>query len=636
MNRRRRELPVVACAERILVKCRQAAVTSRLAVCAVALLGGGGAVAQSLPTAYDLRSIATLSGTVAWVTSVQDQGTAEDCWSFASATAMNSSLLMQGLLSPSAVPPAPVVSSWHLSTANGNPNQLDPALAFSGRSGSRASNWGGYEYQALGYVTRGSGQWAIPTPYLLPSSVPAVTTFGGGPVANAADALNTFPTQISTYQGSPASFPINPLTPLVPPVNQPTSWRVTNVSILDQGFSNNVKLPTPSGTVAIGGGDNPTQYLTYTFNQGAADPQVQAVKAAILANGAVTTYMNADYSAFTNAPGSTEPYTVNYVNPWAATGNSNHSVTIIGWDDTYSIASVNGATTGAWLVQNSWGISGMATGTNSGTFWASYDDAVIGRSGVASYQLESMAGWSQTVLQNELGPMAYASNFNVVDGAAYDKEQWIGSPTGMAPVDAASVMSILTPASTEILTGLGLATQVANVTVTASIYQWDPVQLTFGPLLQTATFTNDAIGFFVGRLPGSVVLQGGQSYAVQLTYAQGGSAITGAAPVTIGFSGINGHADMNVNRVDPGLSYYLDTTTGQWVDMKSLRFESNSNQVPNAAGGVLFLKGYTSSVPELDPAGWGGVTGLILAAAGLLERRCHQRSRGRKRQATAR
>jgi len=570
------------------------------------LLAGIASPAWSqIPTSYDLRSVTTGSGTVAWVSSIQNQGTAEDCWTFASATAMDSNLLKNGLLPTGSVAPGPAVSSWHLSVANGNPNQLNPAVAFT-----NGSNWGGFEYMALGYVTRGSGQWTIPGSY---NPATHVTTFGGGPVSTTSSTANVFPTSISTYTGNDADFTPNPITPLLPPVNQPTAWRVTNVAIYDQGFPSNVALPSPSGT--RGG------YVEYSYTLGAADPQVQVVKSAILANGAVTTSMNANgnFISASNAAGSPTLNTIYYSNPSNATGNSDHEVTIIGWDDTkvtYSDATTISGT-GAWLVQNSWGTSfytNTATNYSDGTFWASYNDAVIGRSGVASFQLASMAPYGQTVLQNELGPMAYADDFAVVAGAPDDQPGWVGSPTGMGTVSASSVMSILTPGADTPLAALGLATQIGGVTVTASIYQWNPATQSFGPLMDQVTTSNSTVGFFLASLSQPLSLTGGQPYAVRLDYALSGSAVLGAAPVTIGGSGINGYLD-----VTAGLSYYLDPGTSQWIDMETLAFLPYSGSGPSA-GGILFLKGYTAA-PELDASGLAGAVAIAVGALALAERR---------------
>ena len=49
--------------------------------------------AQPLPSGYDLRSVAVDGGIQAWVSAIQNHGTAEDCWTFAPATAMDSNLL---------------------------------------------------------------------------------------------------------------------------------------------------------------------------------------------------------------------------------------------------------------------------------------------------------------------------------------------------------------------------------------------------------------------------------------------------------------------------------------------------------------------------------------------------------------
>ncbi len=78
-------------------------------------------------------------------------------------------------------------------------------------------------------------------------------------------------------------------------------------------------------------------------------------------------------------------------NKTKATNGSNHSVVIVGWDDTYSKnnfpASNRPSTDGAYIVQNSWG---KDWGTN-GKFYVSYEDLYIeegltGIEGVAEYK----------------------------------------------------------------------------------------------------------------------------------------------------------------------------------------------------------------------------------------------------------
>jgi len=174
--------------------------------------------AQSLPAAYDLRSVSGAS----WISDIQDQGKIGDCWTFASAEAMDSSLLMQGILPSSTVPPAPVVSSWALSTANG----AAPSLLLTGNRYGTVG-FGGSEYMMLGYVTRGQGVWNIPgtTPA---DSGTLITQMGGGPVSNSAPVSpgNSFPTA-AFHSSQPADLG-NPN--LIPPVNQAPAYTATQVT----------------------------------------------------------------------------------------------------------------------------------------------------------------------------------------------------------------------------------------------------------------------------------------------------------------------------------------------------------------------------------------------------------------------
>lgn len=539
--------------------------------------------AQSIPVSYDLRSVN--GGPQAWVPEIQNQGTAEDCWTFASATAMNSNLLKSGLLPASSTPPAISVSSWHLSTNNGAPDQLLATEAFS----STHSNWGGDIYQTLGYVTRGTGQWQIPN---APQDQVAEgykfqQVMGGGPVLDSQNPLNPFPVSITNDSGYPSY-----LGSLVPPASQSIPYRVTSMAFYDQGFSNNVLLPQKSGTVTI----QNTTYDTYDFNQGAADPQVAVIKNALLANGAVTTYMNADGDFHTVQGSPTN--TIQYFNGQNATAYSDHAVTIIGWDDTYTMTDpkTSAVSTGAWLVQNSWG---STTWNNSdGTFWASYNDAVIGRSGVSSFTLANNAPYATTVLQNELGPMDYSGNYYATAAGA---PAGIGSPTGMDARLENIAASLLTPSADGELLALGIFTQLADVLVEFEIYDaWNN-----GPetLLTSGNYTFDNIGYAQVELPQSLSLTANDGIVVQLTYLDANTLQSAerAVPVTIGGSGLNGYTT-----VTSGLSYYWNGTA--WVDYATVSYEAYYSGSPDITGGVLYLKGITA-VPEPST--------LLLAALGI-------------------
>ncbi|MGN0482378.1 MAG: lectin like domain-containing protein [Lachnospiraceae bacterium] len=97
-----------------------------------------------------------------------------------------------------------------------------------------------------------------------------------------------------------------------------------------------------------------------------------AVKAAIRECGSVTMnyyhtgrYMNYDTGAY-------------FYN--GSTTAVNHTITVIGWDDSYDVSNFkNGQQPekpGAWLVKNSWGEEWMSSGkgTDGGYYWISYED----------------------------------------------------------------------------------------------------------------------------------------------------------------------------------------------------------------------------------------------------------------------
>ena len=549
------------------------------------------ASAQSLPSAYDLRAVASGSGTVAWVPDILDQGIFNDCWTFASATAIESNLLRNGSLGPApTTPPRARISAWHISARNGAPE----SVLSTGTYGNNTVNygWGGFEYQTMGYLTRGQGAWAIPN---VPATNPQnyISTMGGGPVL-ISGTVNAFPHVLQN--SSPAN-----IADLLPAAGQTPAFQTRGVTFLDQGFSNNIPLPTPHGSTKIDG----TWYSKYRFDRGAADPQVQAVKQAILTNGAVTTSMDANYNYFqyvANSGTAPVPYTVQYINPTELTYNTDHEVTIIGWDDTATIASATSGTsyTGAWIVQNSWGKSYWTDPNhsyrNDGTFLAPYDDPSIGRIGVAAFTMGPTAGYSPTVLQNELGPIEYASDYV--------------APTyvlGMAADEHKTVASVLTPDADGALVALGVATAAANTSLTIDIYSaWSGGPS--GTLLASSTVALSGIGFQLIDLATPVPLVAHHGLAVRLTYGT-----SGAAPVVVGGDGLygvtTGSTGLTSYPVASGLSYYrLDD--GTWVDFATKLYTATSGDgSADTLGGVVFLKGIVA-VPEPST--------LVLVAAGVI------------------
>lgn len=269
---------------------------SRLLGGLVALLIQGGALslsATSLPSSYDLNQDGLL-------TPVKNQENLGSCWAFGTTTAFQSSLLKQGIVS-SPTSPDLDLSIWHLATANGNNADITPNAA------GEYDDWGGNSAYAVGYWTRGRGQWDLkPSAGMLPA--------GGGPVMVSNNPLNVYPAEAVNH----GLF----LGPYVPPASQTQSPYMLSQSV------------------------------SYYWNGNVDDlaSYQDRLKAGILKYGALSVAVSAD-------------------NPLTDRGNAvfyapdpdtqaDHEVALIGWDDDIQLIYGDLTFTGGWLIQNSWGAQG--------------------------------------------------------------------------------------------------------------------------------------------------------------------------------------------------------------------------------------------------------------------------------------
>ncbi|GAB4175487.1 MAG: hypothetical protein Fur0032_15270 [Terrimicrobiaceae bacterium] len=366
-----------------------------------------------------------------------------------------------------------------------------------------SNDWGGFYWMALAYYTRGAGTW--PVPNAIQGST--VTEMGGGPVLNSHNALNAFP--ISTIEAK------ENLSAVLPPAAQTLDYQAREIFFLDQK----------------GSGRNQSQ-------------QVAAIKQALQTYGALTTYVNADAKGF----GDGQPFVYRGGKPF------NHGLTIIGWDDDIVIQGRKGA----WLVQNSWG-SGWAQG---GTTYASYFDKYVGKAGIMAVQMAEMGDRSQTVLQNELGPL--------------DVFQTRGSanPLGMAILPQGrtrsrnEVASVISVDEATTLMGLGLASHIEGAGVSFSIYSgFDAATGPIGsPLYTSGSLSFSGRGYQVFDLQTPISLAEGSQLVVVVDYMDRKNVV----PYVLG--GTTGD-------VGSGLSFFRSPRG--WQDFASL----------GRTSGVFFMKG---------------------------------------------
>lgn len=122
-----------------------------------------------------------------------------------------------------------------------------------------------------------------------------------------------------------------------------------------------------------------------------------AMKSAIYSNGPIVT------AYYAESPGDSHWYSSNTLYHYPGyTGNTNHEVLIVGWDDTKAWPSGGGK--GAWIVKNSWG----KFNSLGGYFYLTYGSAKVGSDGIyytgirkaplrENFYMEDKPGWIYNV-----------------------------------------------------------------------------------------------------------------------------------------------------------------------------------------------------------------------------------------------
>ena len=127
------------------------------------------------------------------------------------------------------------------------------------------------------------------------------------------------------------------------------------------------------------------------------ESQITTIKDAILNYGPVYSTIYASDPAFSAYDSGVYEY-------WG-TGETDHAIEIIGWDNTLSHSHGNGA----WLIKNSWGTGWGASGPYPGCAWVAYGAANLGdaTSAISGYSNAD----SQTYFHDECGWMWYSVGY---------------------------------------------------------------------------------------------------------------------------------------------------------------------------------------------------------------------------------
>jgi len=406
-----------------------------------------------LPTKYNLNAYG-------WLTPVKNQGDLGTCWAFANTTTFESSLLKLGLASS---PTAPEVqlSEWHLATANGN--TLDLTAPYNG--------WGGWNEFAIGYWTRGRGQWDM-NPKASP--VPA----GGGPVLDSNNPLNNYPLAAAA-QGQY-------LGPYVSPASQTLAPYMVSQSA----------------------------QMNWNRNLNDLAAYQQQLKNAILKYGALAVYVRAD-----------NPLNVRSNPVWYDTGTAelDHAVALVGWDDDIALTFHGQSFTGGWYIQNSWGTDTGATDPitgQKGYYWVPFADTsyanvknamgIITRTNIHE---DTGLTFAPTVIQNQI--------FTPLEPEGVDLARR-GYEAGTTSLAATKQFL----PSNSAIGAIGLWQGAAGTTVDIRIYsEWSPTGPT-GTLLGeqlSVTLNPDGTGYNMIDLDQPIFLAEGQPIYILVDFGDGHS-----------------------------------------------------------------------------------------------------------------
>jgi len=265
-------------------------------------------------------------------------------------------------------------------------------------------------------------------------------------------------------------------------------------------------------------------WQTVGTSGGPIDPtRMNALKTTIMEHGAVSTAMYWSAAFYRKGKHYQPPATI--VEP-------NHSVAIIGWDDSIEIPGTPG--NGAWLCKNSW----SRYWSDDGHFWVSYYD--------------KHAGYHPTVGAVSFQNVELNTYYNIY---SHDVHGWRDTLS-----DVTIAMNAFTAKGDESLKSVSFYTAADNVFYSVGVFDAFSGGMVSG-LMGSAAGTMRTAGFHTVDLETLIPLDGGADFYICLLLSSGGQAIDRTSKTLLLLGGSAVTDGTIVSDAAPGQSYYLDYST---------------------------------------------------------------------------
>lgn len=259
--------------------------------------------------------------------------------------------------------------------------------------------------------------------------------------------------------------------------------------------------------------------------------------------------------------------------------SANHSILVVGWDDTYSrdnfLESCRPGTDGAWLIKNSWGAS-------KPYFWVSYEDACISKQNAFAYRFKEAS--------------LYDYNYQH-DGSLSTHYENVENGSTLANVYE------INGSDYEELKAISFAVRSNNVNYSIQVYKnsskenpLDGEPLLTNPIVGTVSYA----GFHTVEMGEEVLLEKGDCFTVAITLNTSGSEVSYYADASGGLYDKYGNKAVSfLNKTEEGQSFLC--TNANVTDLSNAIPVGTSGN-PNGIGYSARIKAYTKvyEKPAID------------------------------------